>query len=1175
MIVRPIIYLLSTIAFQLSLLQAAGQLYYRAETITSRDGLSDNRVTCFLKDRDGFIWVGTKNGLNQYDRHSFTIFRPSRKNSISSEAINDIVQDDQGIIWVATMQGLNRYDPKTGHWESIGPEGPEQNNDLPSFIVWDLMIVGNKLWIASDVHEFSEYDPVTRKFNYFDWPAFARKDSHLSSLGYRSIKKFTKRNKDSFWLATTGGLVSLNTSTGDFQFVAGNGNLEINDIAYDTIARKVYVSINNRELLIFDELLNTFNSIYLEAQPFPSTHFKDAGNEKFWMGSKEGLVHIAGFPESFYFSEAIPGLSASLLPGGVNVVFRDQTGITWVGTNNGINKFTNDYRQTAFLPLLDASGKEEINKVNSVFYDPVSSDYFACTGNSSKVFIVHNGSGRIQSLNRDSDGKTFSVCNAVIGDRSNNVWLLTDRQVYKYNRESGQFVLFRIEGVSRDVRFKDMTEDYEGNLWFAGFDGGIVFYNIMEQRLMPVADPLIGRIRNTTAVHSDSIRKKIWIGTFSDGLYCYDQQQKKTIAYYSTDSTPQYAPLSLVHDISQDSHGGIWVATHSGGIFRFLDGRSYGESLQQFSMKDGLCSNNFISICPDNDTTLWVLTGQGMAAMSINGKFLFRVEDRNSFYFPSDGSDDVLPHFIGYNKNKRQVFLGMGSGMLFLSASPGNIRNDYPVKITRVIIGDEEVADSVLVFSYPAIPYRHNTISFDFVALEYSYPGIVKYEYRLVGFDEKWINAGGLHSAKYQNLPPGRYIFQVRARDEAGNLSLSTDQFSFRIAPPFWRTSWFIAIAALLIAGLFYTWISYLRQKIKEQKILNYFATSLYGQNTVDDVFWDVAKNCISQLRFEDCIIYQYDDKRKVLVQKAAFGAKNPSMQQILNPIEIPLGKGIVGAVALTLKPEIVSNTSRDARYIIDDKRRYSEISVPILVDGKIFGVIDSEHPRKSFYKHRHLKLLQKIAETCGIKISRYLVEERLRLKIARDLHDEMGSTLTSINIMSKVAMQQTGDATGIHTQLKKIKEHSSRMMESMSDMVWAIDPSNDSFERIVLRMKEFAGELLEPAGINYFFREEGSIQKIQLNPEQRKDIYLIFKEALNNAVKYSNATEINILLKQETDMIRMVIIDNGIGFDKNNVHLGNGLRNMQSRAQTINGVLRLDSIPGTGTTVSLLIPIP
>mgnify|MGYP005826832737 CR=1 FL=1 len=87
-------------------------------------------------------------------------------------------------------------------------------------------------------------------------------------------------------------------------------------------------------------------------------------------------------------------------------------------------------------------------------------------------------------------------------------------------------------------------------------------------------------------------------------------------------------------------------------------------------------------------------------------------------------------------------------------------------------------------------------------------------------------------------------------------------------------------------------------------------------------------------------------------------------------------------------------------------------------------------------------------------------------------------------------------------------------MMESMSDMVWAIDPNNDSFERIVLRMKEFAEEILEPAGINYYFREMGSIQKIQLNPEQRKDIYLIFKEALNNAVKYSQAAEINILLK-------------------------------------------------------------
>ena len=202
------------------------------------------------------------------------------------------------------------------------------------------------------------------------------------------------------------------------------------------------------------------------------------------------------------------------------------------------------------------------------------------------------------------------------------------------------------------------------------------------------------------------------------------------------------------------------------------------------------------------------------------------------------------------------------------------------------------------------------------------------------------------------------------------------------------------------------------------------------------------------------------------------------------------------------------------------------------------------------------------------------MVEEKLRSKIARDLHDEMGSTLTSINIISKVAMQQSGDDEKINQHLGKIKDNSSRMMESMSDMVWAINPSNDTFEKVALRMKEFAAELLEPAGINYFFREEGQMEKAVLNPEQRKDIYLIFKEALNNAVKYSAASEIDILLKKENGFVIMRVMDNGKGFDMVNYKSGNGIKNIKSRGLQMKAVVTIDSIPGTGTTISLQVPV-
>ena len=165
----------------------------------------------------------------------------------------------------------------------------------------------------------------------------------------------------------------------------------------------------------------------------------------------------------------------------------------------------------------------------------------------------------------------------------------------------------------------------------------------------------------------------------------------------------------------------------------------------------------------------------------------------------------------------------------------------------------------------------------------------------------------------------------------------------------------------------------------KTDETINYFATSLFGKNTIEEVLWDVAKNCISRLDLVDCVIYLLDESRGVLVQKAAYGKKNPEEFNIYIPIEIPLGKGIVGAVAETGIAEIVSDVSVDSRYIVDDQPRLSELAVPLLVNNKVIGVIDSEHPERNFYNQNHLDALTTIASICASKISQAQADEKIK----------------------------------------------------------------------------------------------------------------------------------------------------------------------------------------------------
>ena len=169
-----------------------------------------------------------------------------------------------------------------------------------------------------------------------------------------------------------------------------------------------------------------------------------------------------------------------------------------------------------------------------------------------------------------------------------------------------------------------------------------------------------------------------------------------------------------------------------------------------------------------------------------------------------------------------------------------------------------------------------------------------------------------------------------------------------------------------------------LKSNEKYLKKLNQFATSVLKQNTINEIVWEVIRLVIKDLGFEDCVIYLLDEDKENLVQRAAFGSKQLDGETIKNPILIPLGKGIVGTVAITGLPELIADTSQDPRYILDDQMRFSELAVPILADGEVIGVIDTEHPEKDFYKQEHLEKLETISGLVSSRMKNAISQEIL-----------------------------------------------------------------------------------------------------------------------------------------------------------------------------------------------------
>jgi ligand-binding sensor domain-containing protein/two-component sensor histidine kinase len=205
------------------------------------------------------------------------------------------------------------------------------------------------------------------------------------------------------------------------------------------------------------------------------------------------------------------------------------------------------------------------------------------------------------------------------------------------------------------------------------------------------------------------------------------------------------------------------------------------------------------------------------------------------------------------------------------------------------------------------------------------------------------------------------------------------------------------------------------------------------------------------------------------------------------------------------------------------------------------------------------------------LRLRRLIEVQKIREKVARDLHDDMGSTLTSINILSEMAKGKViNEPETVKDYLRRISKNSSQMMEAMDDIVWSINPMNDSMLRITARMREFATGVLEARDIDFTFRVDEVVQDLKLDMEARRDLFLLFKEAVNNLAKYAQCKNAVIDLSIQKDKLLMLIKDDGVGFDVLHADEGNGLLNMKKRAQSLNGTLLIESKPGAGTKVLL-----
>ena len=407
-------------------------------------------------------------------------------------------------------------------------------------------------------------------------------------------------------------------------------------------------------------------------------------------------------------------------------------------------------------------------------------------------------------------------------------------------------------------------------------------------------------------------------------------------------------------------------------------------------------------------------------------------------------------------------------------------------------------------------------------------------------------------------------------------------------------------------------------------EVLHQFTMSQASLTFVDDICWNIAKTAIGDLGFVDCVVYLINDKGDTLIQRAAHGEKNPSEREILDPIEIPVGSGIVGSVAKTGELQIVNDTRSDPRYILDDDFRCSELAVPILHEGRVVGVLDSEHPEANFFSEEDVKLFTTIAALASTRLDTALALERLEIQaselreareaaeaasraksqfIASVSHD-MRTPLTAIIGYAHLLEEGTGDSDQRSDWLSAVvanSEYMNAMIGNVLDMA-AIESGQLQLSADSINIREWIEKLRQL--IESRVAERGLSLSLHVEigtPEMwvadRAKLDELAMNLLTNAIKYtmegSISLSVSISARDSGDWLRIVVEDTGIGMRSSvldsifepfsrvhdmSIHstiegTGLGLTVVKSFTELMGGDIEITSLLGKGTKATVMLP--
>lgn len=768
----------------------------------SREGLSSNIVTSILKDRFGYLWFGTDDGLNKFDGKQFTVYRHNLKDStsIASNDIADLFEDGKGNLWIATSSGIILYNRRMDSFINY-------NKIIPNPILSIASGPDGSLWMGT-YGALIIFNPATAKFSYF-----YSNDPAARLAVSSTIQRVFKDRSGRMWLGTSKGLYLYLERSNTFKkyLHSNNDSSSLADNAVKSVIQdrrgNIWVGTDNGLSMLLPDGSGFINYKHTNSEHSLSSNIiyslAAESNGRIWIGTEESLNILDPSSKRVRRVRSNHRNPYSLIGKAVNAILIDRENISWVGTyRGGINRYdknlpTFNLRQsnpsdplalsapvvTSFAESdgsgifvgTDGGGINFFNRKTGLFKNiPLSSSgkgkaVLAMEGVASEIwigtyleglFVYNTKTGGTRRVSAGADSRSISGPSVfcIKKDSRNNIWIGTNGQgVSMFDSSKKTFRHFKNSERGGDIIMEDgyiraIEEDHDGNLWIGSRGAGITVYNPVSNRsyiLNSVNSKLPKDNVNAICVSSRGI---IWVGMSEGGLAFYDTKSKQFVAFSEKDGLAN----EVIYKILEDNSGKIWVSTNKG--LSSFDPRL--KKFSNFSHYNGLQRSPFV-------------LGAGL-----------KLSDGTLFFGGVDGFNYVNPSALQFNRNV-----------------PGIVLTDLKISNKSVLPSpDSEISEHISMSKRIELDYKQN-FSLSFAALNFTSPQENRYMYKLEKFDKDWNYVGALNTAVYTNLDPGKYTFFVKAVSANGNWVSPVTQISVFVRPPFWLT--FPAyVFYLLIIGL-------------------------------------------------------------------------------------------------------------------------------------------------------------------------------------------------------------------------------------------------------------------------------------------------------------------------------------------------------------------------------------